>query len=291
MKDVNLCDFSEITLVGDMKYLRFIDKKSDKLYLIEDYNPMILEDKVEKIKRFKNIDDLKKYFNNSSSRIFEFISTKDMKYYLDTIKAMSDIEKKQLTEIVKQVRNMQITYVNFTYFFFETSDKYLYYSHINKKTGKILLKNLKIINVIKPADIDVIMRDIKAYGAFKYHGNTIKYEDIKEYIDNMLLNPDAKYEWVIRKLRDKMSSEKILNKIKEDNITEEAKSVVDKNEKVNSITKKDKDDTLKDNKKKNKKKSKDKKHGFKNSIWMYCLIGFTVGVLLAAITIIIGTIV
>lgn len=289
MKDVNLCDFSEITLVGDMKYLRFIDKKSDKLYLIEDYNPVILEDKVEKIKNFKNIEELKKYFNNSSSRVFEFISAKDMKYYLDTIKAMSDIEKKQLTEIVKQVRNMQITYINFTYFFFETFDKCLYYSHINKKTGKILLKNLKIINVIKPADIDVIIRDIKAYGAFKYHGNTIKYEDIKEYIDNMLLNPDAKYEWLIKNLRDKMSSEKVLNKIKETHIAEDLKSIDDKKEKVDSIIKKEKDDKPKEKKKKN--NLKEKKHGFKNSIWMYCLIGFTAGVLLAAITIIIGTIV
>ena len=37
------------------------------------------------------------------------------------------------------------------------------------------------------------------------------------------------------------------------------------------------------------KEKKIKKHTFKNSIWMYCLIGFTVGVLLAAITIIIGS--
>ena len=41
MKNVDLCDFSEITLVGDIKYLRFVDKKSNKLYLVEDYNPMI----------------------------------------------------------------------------------------------------------------------------------------------------------------------------------------------------------------------------------------------------------
>lgn len=159
----------------------------------------------------------------------------------------------------------------------------------NKKTGKILLKNLKIINVIKPADIDVIIRDIKAYGAFKYHGNTIKYEDIKEYIDNMLLNPDAKYEWLIKNLRDKMSSEKVLNKIKETHIAEDLKSIDDKKEKVDSIIKKEKDDKPKEKKKKN--NLKEKKHGFKNSIWMYCLIGFTAGVLLAAITIIIGTIV
>lgn len=286
MKDVNLCDFSEITLVGDMKYLRFIDEKSNKLYLIEDYNPMILEDKIERIKSFNTIDELKKFFNNNNANVFEFINAKDIKFYLDKIKLMTDSEKKQLTEIIKQSRNMGITFINFTYFFFETADKYLYYSRVNKKTGEILLKNLRIINVVKPASIDVILRDIKAYGAFKYHGTTIRYEDIKKYVDDSFLNPDSKYEWIIRKLREKKSEQKVNDIIKENYIINMQKK---DDEKIDTTEFKANEDTNSKIIETDNKEKKIKKHTFKNSIWMYCLIGFTVGVLLAAITIIIGS--
>lgn len=286
MKDVNLCDFSEITLVGDMKYLRFIDEKSNKLYLIEDYNPMILEDKIERIKSFNTIDEVKKFFNNNNANVFEFINAKDIKFYLDKIKLMTDSEKKQLTEIIKQSRNMGITFINFTYFFFETADKYLYYSRVNKKTGEILLKNLRIINVVKPASIDVILRDIKAYGAFKYHGTTIRYEDIKKYVDDSFLNPDSKYEWIIRKLREKKSEQKVNDIIKENYIINMQKK---DDEKIDTTEFKANEDTNSKIIETDNKEKKIKKHTFKNSIWMYCLIGFTVGVLLAAITIIIGS--
>lgn len=287
MKNVDLCDFSEITLVGDIKYLRFVDKKSNKLYLVEDYNPMILEEKIEKINSFESINDLIIFFNNNNANIFEFVSAKDIKFYLNTIKQMNPIEKKQLTEIIKKAKEMKITFINFTYFFFETENNYLYYSHVSKKTGEVSLKNLKILNVIRPADISVIMRDIKAYGAFKYHGNTIKYEDIKKYIDDILLTPDKKYEWLIKKLREKKSEQNVKNIIKdsfilnENNDKEIIKDTVEYNKKeLNNVPKKIET---------KEKIEKRKKHGFKNSIWMYCLIGFTIGVLLAAITIIIGT--
>ena len=287
MKNVDLCDFSEITLVGDIKYLRFVDKKSNKLYLVEDYNPMILEEKIEKINSFESINDLINFFNNNNANIFEFVSAKDIKFYLNTIKQMNPIEKKQLTEIIKKAKEMKITFINFTYFFFETENNYLYYSHVSKKTGEVSLKNLKILNVIRPADISVIMRDIKAYGAFKYHGNTIKYEDIKKYIDDILLTPDKKYEWLIKKLREKKSEQNVKNIIKdsfilnENNDKEIIKDTVEYNKnELNNVPKKIET---------KEKIEKGKKHGFKNSIWMYCLIGFTIGVLLAAITIIIGT--
>ena len=288
MKDVNLCDFSEITLVGDMKYLRFVDDKSNKLYLVEDYNPIILEEKIERINNFKSIKELMDFFSRNNSKVFEFVNTKDIKYYLDIIKKMNDIEKKQLTEIIKKVKEMDITYINFTYFFFETANRSLYYSHVNKKSGGISLKNLRIINVIKPADISVILRDIKAYGAFKYHGSTIRYSDIEKYVDDALLTPDAKYEWLVKKLREKKSEQKVQNIIKENYILDEKKDV--KNDTMEYNKRNNKDVPKKIEKKKSKpKNAKEKKHGFKNSIWMYCLIGFTIGVLLAAITIIIGT--
>lgn len=288
MKDVNLCDFSEITLVGDMKYLRFVDNKSNKLYLVEDYNPIILEEKIERINKFKSIKELIDFFNRNNSKVFEFVNTKDIKFYLDTIKKMNDIEKKQLTEIIKKVKEMEITYVNFTYFFFETANRSLYYSHVNKKKGEISLKNLKIINVIKPADISVILRDIKAYGAFKYHGSTIKYSDIEKYVDDVLLTPDTKYEWLVKKLREKKSEQKVQNIINENYLSDLKKDI--KNDTIEYKKDDIKDVPKKNDKKDTKvKKAKIKKHSFKNSIWMYCLIGFTVGVLLAAITIIIGT--
>lgn len=302
MNSVELTDFCELMLTGDMKYLRFVDKNSNKLYLVEYYTNAPLEVTIDNLSKLNNIDDIKSYFKDAY--IFEFIETHDLKHHLNTIKEMTPDEKKMLTLIVKEIKNLNISYINFANFFVETQDRKLYYAKI-KKNGEVVLKNLKIDMVIRPADIDVIIRDINAYGAFKYRNVTIKYEDIKPYIENPLLSSNEELSWVIAKVREYESSRRVQEKIKEKKIEEktiEEKPVI--NEKTESMETKPLD-KLKDldNKSKNiqdtnypnkednvKKKKKSKKESkFKGSLMMYCLIGFTAGVLLAAITIVIGS--
>ena len=302
MNSVELTDFCELMLTGDMKYLRFVDKNSNKLYLVEYYTNAPLEVTIDNLSKLNNIDDIKSYFKDAY--IFEFIETHDLKHHLNTIKEMTPDEKKMLTLIVKEIKNLNISYINFANFFVETQDRKLYYAKI-KKNGEVVLKNLKIDMVIRPADIDVIIRDINAYGAFKYRNVTIKYEDIKPYIENPLLSSNEELSWVIAKVREYESSRRVQEKIKEKKIEEktiEEKPVI--NEKTESMETKSLD-KLKDldNKSKNiqdtnypnkednvKKKKKSKKESkFKGSLMMYCLIGFTAGVLLAAITIVIGS--
>lgn len=302
MNSVELTDFCELMLPGDMKYLRFVDKNSNKLYLVEYYTNAPLEVTIDNLSKLKNIDDIKSYFKDAY--IFEFIETHDLKHHLNTIKEMTPDEKKMLTLIVKEIKSLNISYINFANFFVETQDRKLYYAKI-KKNGEVVLKNLKIDMVIRPADIDVIIRDINAYGAFKYRNVTIKYEDIKPYIENPLLSSNEELSWVIAKVREYESSRRVQEKIKEKKIEEktiEEKPVI--NEKTESMETKPLD-KLKDldNKSKNiqdtnypnkednvKKKKKSKKESkFKGSLMMYCLIGFTAGVLLAAITIVIGS--
>ena len=302
MNSVELTDFCELMLTGDMKYLRFVDKNSNKLYLVEYYTNAPLEVTIDNLSKLNNIDDIKSYFKDAY--IFEFIETHDLKHHLNTIKEMTPDEKKMLTLIVKEIKSLNISYINFANFFVETQDRKLYYAKI-KKNGEVVLKNLKIDMVIRPADIDVIIRDINAYGAFKYRNVTIKYEDIKPYIENPLLSSNEELSWVIAKVREYESSRRVQEKIKEKKIEEktiEEKPVI--NEKTESMeTKpldklKDLDNISKNIQETNypkkegnvKKKKKSKKESkFKGSLMMYCLIGFTAGVLLAAITIVIGS--
>ena len=184
MNSIELIDFNELILAGDMKYLRFVEKNSNMLYLVEYYTNVPLE----------------------VTYMFEFIETHDLKNHLNTIKEMNVNEKKMLTLIVKEIKDLNISYINFANFFVETQDRKLYYAKL-KKTGEAVLKNLKIDMVVKPADVDVIIRDINAYGAFKYHNVTVKYDDIKEYIDNPLISPKEELSWVIDNVR-KYESEK-----------------------------------------------------------------------------------
>lgn len=306
MNSVELIDFRELILAGDMKYLRFVEKNSNKLYLVEYYSDTPIEVTIENLNKLTTIDEVKKYFINKdkNTNIFEFIETRDLKHHLNTIKEMTIDEKKMLTTIVKEIKNYNISYINFTYFFVETQDRKLYYAKLSKKTNEVTLKNLKIEMIIKPADIDVIIRDINAYGAFKYHNQTIKYEDIKEYIDNPLISPKEELSWVIDNVRNYESTRRVQEKIKEEKKLEENKlfkeEVID--EKVDEIIPQETKplDDLKDinndietvdepKKVKKKGKKKDKESKFKGSLMMYCLIGFTAGVLLAAITIVIGS--
>ena len=301
MNSVELTDFRELILAGDMKYLRFVEKNSNKLYLVEYYNDTPIEVTIENLNKLTTIDEVKNYFisKDANANMFEFIETRDLKHHLNTIKEMTTDEKKMLTTIVKEIKNYNISYINFTYFFVETQDRKLYYAKINKKTNQVSLKNLKIDIIIKPADIDVIIRDINAYGAFKYHNQTIKYEDIKEYIDNPLLKPKEELNWVIDNIRKYESTRRVQEKIKEENKLEEKQSFkkdnVDevKNEETKPIEDIKEINNLEDmdtkSKKKAKKNKKDNESKFKGSLMMYCLIGFTAGVLLAAITIVIGS--
>lgn len=293
MDSINLIDFKEILLAGDIKYLRFVEKNSNRLYLIEDYIEESLEDKIDDLKKLNTIDEVKQYFigRDKNTNIFEFIFAHDIKYHLDTISSMNEEDKKKLTAIIKEVKTLNINYINFTYFFVETKDGKLYFSYFNKKTNLAVLKNLKIEKVIKPADISIIMRDIKAYGAFKYHDRTIKYSDILPYIENPLLSPDKELESIINKIRDEESKNRVnqmakkpnpivnKNDSKEEKITPEKTSKPEKE--INNI--KDKKEPIKPLPVKH----HDKK--FKDSIFMYCIIGFTAGVILAAITIVIGS--
>ena len=306
MNRVELIDFRELILAGDMKYLRFVEKNSNKLYLVEYYTNTPIEVTIENLNKLTTIDDVKNYFisRDRNTNIFEFIETRDLKNNINTIKEMTADEKKMLTTIVKEIKNYNISYINFTYFFVETQDRKLYYAKLSKKTNEVSLKNLKIEMIIVPADIDVIIRDINAYGAFKYHNQTIKYEDIKEYIDNPLISPKEELSWVIDNVRNYESTRRVQEKIKEEKKLEENKlfkeEVID--EKVDQVIPQETKplDDLKDinndiepvvepKKVKKKGKKKDKESKFKGSLMMYCLIGFTAGVLLAAITIVIGS--
>ena len=135
------------------------------------------------------------------------------------------------------------------------------------------------------------MRDIKAYGAFKYHDRTIKYSDIKTFIDNPLLKPDKELESLIRRIRNEESKSRV-SQITKKTISDENKISL---KKENLVTdEKPKPKKIENNAKEEKqtiKTTKEKKQNtkFKDSIFMYCIIGFTAGVILAAITIVIGS--
>lgn len=293
MDSINLIDFKEILLAGDIKYLRFVEKNSNRLFLIEDCIDISLEDKIDDLNKLNTIDEVKHYFlsRDNNTNIFEFIFAKDIKYHLNDISAMNEDDKKKLTAIIKEVKNLNINYINFTYFFIETKDGKLYFSYLSKKTNSAILKNLKIEKVIKPADISIIMRDIKAYGAFKYHDRTIKYSDIKTFIDNPLLKPDKELESIIRRIRNEESKSRV-SQITKKTISDENKISL---KKENLVTdEKPKPKKIENNAKEEKqtiKTTKEKKQNtkFKDSIFMYCIIGFTAGVILAAITIVIGS--
>ena len=100
MNGIELTDFSEIILTGDIKYLRFLEKNSNKLYLVEYNTKMPLEEIIENISKLKNMEELKKYFN--SAYIFEFIEARDLKHHLNKIKEMTSEEKKMLTVTDRQ---------------------------------------------------------------------------------------------------------------------------------------------------------------------------------------------
>lgn len=293
MDSINLIDFKELLLAGDIKYLRFVEKNSNRLYLIEDYIEVSLEDKIDDLKKLNTIDEVKQYFidRDKNTNIFEFVFAHDIKYHLDTISSMNDDDKKKLTAIIKEVKNLNINYINFTYFFVETKDGKLYFSSLSKKTNSAVLKNLKIEKVIKPADISIIMRDIKAYGAFKYHDRTIKYSDILPYIDNPLLSPDKELESIINKIRDEESKSRVNQIVKSPITSVNKKDIKEEKITLDKTSKSEKEiDNIKDKKEPIKPlpvKHHDNK--FKDSIFTYCIIGFTAGVILAAITIVIGS--
>ena len=298
MNSIELIDFNELILAGDMKYLRFVEKKSNMLYLVEYYTNVPLEVTIENLSKLRTIDEVKNYFKDSN--IFEFIQSHDLKQHLNTIREMSATEKSMLTLIVKEIKNLNISYINFANFFVETQDRKLYYAKL-KKTGEAVLKNLKIDMIVKPADIDIIIRDIRAYGAFKYHNLTLKYDDIKEYIDNPLISPKEELSWVIDNVRKYESARRVQERIKEETKKEEKVEKVEPKiieetkplEKLKEINKeipKTQEVATKEPKVKKVKKNKEhKEKKFKGSLAMYCLIGFTAGVLLAAITIVIGS--
>ena len=283
MCNVILKNFKEIILADDIKYFKFEEEKSNKLYLIEDSDDKVLEEKVENLLKCNNINEVLEYFNKTDvdANIFEFVNVLDLKDYKDTIKQMTEIEKQKLTEIIKESRDLKVKYINFTYFFFETEDEKLYFVK-ELKNGSLKIKNLKIERTIIQVDISVVMRDIKAYGAFKFRNKTIKYEDIKCYIDNPLLSVEEELKWVIDKIRAEEEKKKI------DVITsekEEIKSVKEPEEK--KVLEENKDVEKPKKEKKKKKKNKENKSS-KDNLFIYCLIGFTIGVILAAITIIVG---
>ena len=291
MNGIELTDFSEIVLTGDIKYLRFLEKNSNKLYLVEYSTKIPLEEIIDSLSNFKTMEDVKNYFN--SAYVFEFIEARDLKHYLNTIKEMTVDKKKMLTTIVKEIKNLNISYINFENFFVETQDRKLYYAKL-KKSGESVLKNLKIDLNIRAANIDTIIRDIKAYGAFKYHNMTIKYDDIKEFIDNPLLSPPDNLKWVINKIRSYESSRRVHEKVKEKSkLNDEFVDNKDSEKNDNIETKKVDDlksvEAIVPNKPIIKDNIKKKDGKFKGSLMMYCLIGFTAGVLLAAITIVIGS--
>ena len=218
------------------------------------------------------MEEIFSYFKNAN--VFEFISAKDLKKYKEKIKLMEEIDKQKLTMIIKEAKSLNINYINFTYFFFETEDEKLYFVK-ELKNGNLRIKNLKIERIITPTDINVVMRDIKAYGAFKHRNKTLKYDDIKQYIDNPLLLVDADLKWVIDKIRLEESKKKI------ENLKSKKDLKVEVNHSKEKIKKKKEKKEFNEDKKIDNKKNKD-------NIFMYCLVGFTIGVILASITIIIG---
>lgn len=298
MNSIELIDFNELILAGDMKYLRFVEKKSNMLYLVEYYTNVPLEVTIENLSKLRTIDEVKNYFKDSN--FFEFIEAHDLKKHLNTIREMSASEKAMLTLIVKEIKNLNISYINFANFFVETQDRKLYYAKL-KKTGEAVLKNLKIDMIVKPADIDIIIRDIRAYGAFKYHNLTLKYDDIKEYIDNPLISPKEELSWVIDNVRKYESARRVQERIKEESKKEEKvekvePKIIEKTKPLEKLKEINKEipktqevATKEPNVKKAKKNKEHKDKKFKGSLAMYCLIGFTAGVLLAAITIVIGS--
>ena len=285
MNDIVLKNFKEIILADDIKYFKFEEEKSNKLYLIEDASNKILEEKVENLLKCNDINEVLNYFNNSdeNTNIFEFVNVLDLKNYKDTMKQMSEAEKQKLTEIIRESKDLKVKYINFTYFFFETEDEKLYFVK-EMKNGDLKIKNLKIERILTPVDISVVMRDIKAYGAFKFRNRTIKYEDIKSYIDNPLLSVDEELKWIIDKIRIEEEKKKIdvisLEKDEIDPVKEVKNQKEDEKNKNLNKQKKDKE-------KKIKRKNKEDKRT-KDNLFIYCLVGFTIGVILASITIIIG---
>ena len=79
MDSINLIDFKEILLAGDIKYLRFVEKNSNRLFLIEDCIDISLEDKIDDLNKLNTIDEVKHYFlsRDNNTNIFEFIFAKD----------------------------------------------------------------------------------------------------------------------------------------------------------------------------------------------------------------------
>lgn len=320
MKDINLSDFNEILLSGDIKYFRFIEKKTNRLYLVEDYSKELLEDKMSDLNKLNNIDEVKKYFLNkdSSVNIFEFIPIMEIKKHYDIINNMDDIGRKNLALIIKEAKNLQIAYINFDYFFVQTKDNLLYYANYNKKNNISTLKNLKIIKTIYPADYKKIVKDIKTYRAFIYHNRTIKYDDIKVYIENPLLSPTKDVsliegirseflkEQVEKKpvlgfeLKDETSQKNNQNKEEKKSLSEKEDMQTLQNQVIENLEEKNSNNNnlieLKDKIKKENEivKNNDdklistKEKRKKLSLFTYCFIGFSLGIVLAAITIIIG---
>ena len=74
MNSIELIDFNELILAGDMKYLRFVEKNSNMLYLVEYYTNVPLEVTIENLSKFNTIEEIKNYFKDSY--MFEFIETR-----------------------------------------------------------------------------------------------------------------------------------------------------------------------------------------------------------------------
>ena len=310
MKDINLINFNEIFLSGDIKYLRFIEKKTNRLYLVEDYSKDALEDKINDLTKLNNIEEVKKYFKekDASVNIFEFIPVMEIKKHYDIINNMSESDRKNLAIIIKEVKNLEIVYINFDYFFVQTKDGSLYYATYSKKTNASSWKNLKIIKTIKPADYKKIVKEIKTYQAFIYQNRTIKYEEIKKYIENNNLIP-TKDVALIEGIRNEFLKEKIDNKkVLEFGVEKERenKKIKETSKSIKEEIKEEKNDTSSFNdlislkEKINKEKEETKKiddikpvlpktKKRQLSLFTYCFIGFSIGIVLAAITIIIGS--
>ena len=321
MKEISLMNFRQVLLANDIKYLIFNEKNINKLYMIEDYTTDSLEDHVRLLNKLNNIDEVKNYFikKDPQVNIFEFIALKDIKKYYDTINKMNELQRKKLALIIKESKNLDIRYINLTFFFVINSSFDIYY--INEKNGVIDLKKLKVERVIEAADYKKIVKEIKTYNAFKYQNRTIKYEEIKPYIDNPLLSPN-KDNALIEGIRDEMLKDKIYNKEKgpskllqaeelqkKEKAEKEAKKVRElkkEPKKINSEEKEERQEKTKEIKeiKKINMESLTKDNSVKmddnhikpvvvkkkksKSLLLYCFIGFSAGVVLAAITILIG---
>lgn len=322
MSNISLTKFNEILLGDDIKYLRFVDESNNRLYMIEDYNPISLDEKVENIKKLTNIDEVKNYFikKDPNVNIFEFIPSSELKFHLDAIRQMDIKSKKKLTAILQASKNLKIKYINFTYFFIETLDHNIYYTTYNEKTDQVTLRPLKILSTIYPTDYKKIWRDIKTYQAFKYKNRTIKYDDIKMYVENPLLSSNEDIKMLVDGIRKVMQQERLNQKTEtifenlidkelpkmdvaiKENIPKKIDSV--KKEEVKKEIVDDKILPVEENKVnennilENEKKSpsSDKsikpiskvKKTKKKSLLFCCLVSFSAGVVLAAITILLG---